>query len=207
MRRAARPPVAELCFTERVLYLVRHGRTAANASGLLQGRLDPPLDEIGHKQAMAIAGLIGPVDAVISSSLVRATQTAEYFGRPVQVDDRWIELAYGEYEGAPAAEVPNHVWESWRTDADFATDGGESFRTLDARVRAACEELADRIAGEDIVVVSHVSPIKAAVAWVLEATLEIMFHCHLSQASVCRVGMGKFGPVLQSFNEQPMSLP
>lgn len=194
-----------LWFTEHVLYLVRHGRTAANASGLLQGRLDPPLDAIGHKQAAAIAALIGPVDTVIASSLRRAQETAEYFGKPIVTDDRWIELAYGEYEGVPAAEVPAEVWQSWRTDALFATEGGESFADLDMRVRSACEELAERIYREDIVVVSHVSPVKAAVAWALNTTLEIMFHCHLSQASLCRVAMGKFGPLLHSFNEQPPS--
>ena len=185
-----------------MLYLVRHGRTAANASGLLQGRLDPPLDEMGRKQATAIAKLVGPVDAVIASSLVRAQETAERFGLPVEVDDRWIELAYGEYEGVPASKVPDEVWNRWRTDGAFATEGGESFGALDARVRAACEELTELIAREDVVVVSHVSPIKAAVAWALDASLEIMFHCHLSHASVCRIGIGKFGPILHSFNEQ-----
>jgi len=186
-----------------VLYLVRHGRTAANASGLLQGRLDPPLDEIGRKQAKAIASLVGPVDIVISSSLIRAQETAECFGGTVTIDDRWIELAYGEYEGVPAGEVPPEVWQSWRTNAMYATKGGESFAALDARVRTACDELADRIQAEDIVVVSHVSPIKAAVAWALNTSLDIMFHCHLAQASVCRVAMGKFGPLLHTFNEQP----
>ena len=189
-----------------MLYLVRHGRTSANANGLLQGRLDPPLDEIGRKQAKAIADLVGRVDTVISSSLLRAQETAEYFARPVTLDDRWIELAYGEYEGVPAGEVPREVWQAWRTDRDFATAGGESFGELDARVRAACEDLSERMAVEDIVVVSHVSPIKAAVAWALNSTLEIMFHCHLSQASVCRVTMGTFGPLLHSFNEQPETL-
>ena len=51
-------------------------------------------------------------------------------------------------------------------------------------------------------VVSHVSPIKAAVAWALGATMDIMFNCHLSQASLCRVNLGKFGPILHTFNEQ-----
>ena len=189
-----------------MLYLVRHGRTSANANGLLQGRLDEPLDEVGRKQATAIAALVGPVDTVISSSLVRARQTAECFGRPVVVDDRWIELAYGEYEGVPAVEVPRSVWESWRTDADFAPEGGECFGALDVRVREACTDLEGRMAGEDIVVVSHVSPIKAAVAWALDTTLEIMFHCHLAQASVCRVTMGSFGPLLHTFNEQPQRI-
>ena len=46
------------------MYLVRHGRTDANAQGLLQGRLDPPLDEVGCRQAQAIAAMVGPVDEV-----------------------------------------------------------------------------------------------------------------------------------------------
>ena len=73
-----------------MLYLVRHGRTDANAHGLLQGRLDPPLDELGHRQAAAVAERIGPVDEVIASSLRRAQDTAGYFGDDVVIDDRWI---------------------------------------------------------------------------------------------------------------------
>lgn len=186
-----------------MLYLVRHGRTAANAKGLLQGRLDPPLDEVGHQQAKAIEALVPNADVVISSPLVRAQQTAAYFSRNVIIDERWIELAYGEYEGMPAGEVPPDVWQSWKTNTEYATKGGESFGALDARVRSALDELAPRILDEDIVVVSHVSPIKAAVAWALNTTMEIMFHCHLAQASVCRISMGRFGPLLHTFNEQP----
>lgn len=185
-----------------MLYLVRHGRTAANARGLLQGRLDPPLDEIGHHQAEAIAARVGEVDEVIASPLVRARETADYFGRRITIDERWIEIAYGEYEGVPTDEVPPHVWQAWRTNSSFQTKGGESFADLDARVRAALDDLAPRIHDRDVVVVSHVSPIKAAVAWSLGVTMEIMFHCHLSQASLCRVDVGRFGPVLHTFNEQ-----
>ena len=185
-----------------MLFLVRHGRTDANAKGLLQGRLDPPLDAIGRRQAAAIAAMIGDVDEVISSSLERATETAAYFGREVAIDDRWIELAYGEYEGVPTGEVPPEVWQSWKTNSMFATKGGESFGALDARVRSACDDLAERIRGRNVVVVSHVSPIKAAVGWALNTSMDIMFHCHLSQASLCRVDMGRFGPLLHSFNEQ-----
>lgn len=185
-----------------MLYLVRHGRTDANAQGLLQGRLDPPLDEIGRRQAEAIAAMVGDVDEVVSSSLLRARETAACFGREVTIDDRWIEVAYGEYEGRPVGEVPPDVWQSWRTNREFATLGGESFGALDDRVRSACIELAERLPGRDIVVVSHVSPIKSAVAWALGVTMEIMFRCHLGQASMCRIDVGRFGPVLHSFNEQ-----
>lgn len=189
-------------FTDTVLYLVRHGRTSVNARGLLQGRLDPPLDFVGHAQAAAMAAFVGPVDEVVTSPLRRARETAIYFGPDATVDDRWIEIAYGEYEGVPTNEVPPDVWQAWRHDAEFSTEGGESFGSLDDRVRAACEDLCARIHETNVVVVTHVSPIKSAVAWALGATMDIMFHCHLSEASLCRVDYGRFGPVLHSFNEQ-----
>ncbi len=149
---------------------MRHGRTPANAAGLLQGRLDQDLDDHGRAQALAVADYVrgwGDVDAVISSPLKRAQQTAATFGLPVQTDDRWLELSYGEYEGTPHSEVPSVVWQRWRDDPDFTPDGGESLAALDVRVRAACVDLVERAADENIVVVSHVSPMKSAVAWAL----------------------------------------
>lgn len=193
-----------MCDTASVLILVRHGRTPANAAGLLQGRIDQDLDDHGLVQVSAVAGYVRarwPVDAVVSSPLRRAVQTAEAFGRPVVVDERWIELAYGEFEGTPASSVPNGVWERWRRDADYAPVGGESFSGLDARVRMACDELVSRAAQENVVVVSHVSPIKAAVAWALGVDIGIAFQCHLDQAAVCRIGVRNGRPLLQSFNE------
>lgn len=168
----------------------------------MQGRLDPPLDAVGERQAAAMAEMVGEVDEIIASPLERAQQTASYFGGPVGTDERWVEIAYGEYEGVPVGEVPPDVWQGWRTSRDFTTKGGESFGALDDRVRQALDELRDVIAQRNIVVVSHVSPIKAAVAWALGVSMEIMFQCHLSQASLCRVDVGRFGPVLHSFNEQ-----
>ena len=53
-----------------MLFVVRHGRTAANASGLLLGRLDPDLDELGVRQATAAAAALGSVDRVVSSPLL-----------------------------------------------------------------------------------------------------------------------------------------
>ena len=84
-----------------MLFVVRHGRTAANASGLLLGRLDPDLDELGVRQATAAAAALGSVDRVVSSPLLRTRHTAEAFGREVEVDDRWIEMDYGEFDGQP----------------------------------------------------------------------------------------------------------
>lgn len=193
-----------MCDTAEVLILVRHGRTQANLEGRLQGRLDQDLDEHGRRQATAVAAFVQDrceVDFVVSSPLKRAAQTAEAFGRPVELDDRWMELAYGEYEGTPHADVPSEVWARWRDDPNFTPEGGESLATLDERVRAACDDLLRRAGAANIVVVSHVSPMKSAVAWALGVGIDISFNCHLDHASVCRIAVRGDRPILQTFNE------
>jgi alpha-ribazole phosphatase len=185
-----------------VLILVRHGRTALNAQGRLQGRLDEPLDSLGLEQAAAVAHLLGPVDRVISSPLLRAQQTAEAFGVPVTVDSRWIELDYGELDGRLMSSLGTDMWDRWICDASFAPPGGESMAMMEKRVVTACEDLRAAMAESVVVVVSHVSPIKAALGWVLGVpTVDAGWRMHLDPASVSRVHVGPRGPVLRSFNE------
>jgi len=184
-----------------MLILLRHGRTLANATGLLQGRLDNELDEVGLEQAARAAAAIGPVDRVISSPLARARSTAAAFGQPVEVDGRWIEYDYGSLEGVKVADVPADTWRRWATDADFAPPGGESYATLAARVVEACDELVLAMRTERIVVVSHVSPIKSAVAWVLGLPATAGNRYRLDVAAICRISPGKLSPVLNTFNE------
>ena len=146
-RRAARllhgaARVDERCGTlATVLILVRHGRTALNAAGLLQGRVDEPLDEIGRRQAVAVAERVGAVDELVSSPLLRARQTAEAFGVPFTIDERWIELAYGIYEGVPHADVPSEAWRQWRRGPVVRARGrrvaGRARRPRARRVRRA----------------------------------------------------------------------
>ena len=188
-----------------MLILVRHGRTRANAAGLLQGRLDEPLDELGEKQALSVAAfvveLVGHIDEVVSSPLRRAQQTAQMFGLPVETDERWIELAYGEYEGVSSADVPSAIWDRWRHDPSFVPEGGESLLALDERVRGACADFEGRARERNVVVVSHVSPMKSAVAWALGVDIGISWRSHLSHASVCRIEVRERGPLLLTFNE------
>lgn len=184
-----------------MLILLRHGRTALNASGRLQGRLDEPLDDVGRAQATAAAARIGAVDELIASPLLRAQQTAAAFDMPFETDERWIELSYGVYEGVSHADVPSEAWSNWRVDPAFVPEGGESLATLDERVRGACDEMLQRARDRTVAVVTHVSPIKSAVAWALGVGVEIAWRSHLSHASICRIDLRRDGPVLFSFNE------
>jgi broad specificity phosphatase PhoE len=187
-----------------VLILVRHGETAANASGLLLGRNDPPLTPLGRRQAAALATVAGiaGADRVIASPLRRSQETAGFLGPPVVIDERWAEIDYGEFEGKALADVPAEIWAGWRADPTWAPPGGESLTDVGTRVRAACRDLEAEVAGRDIVVVSHVSPIKAAVVWALGVGDAVVWRMFLDLAAVCRIAVGPSGPSLRSYNER-----
>ena len=93
------------------------------------------------------------------------------------------------------------VWKQWRSDRTYRPPGGETFEEVDERVWAACADLVDDAADGDVVVVSHVSPIKAAVAWALGVDGSIAWRMHLDVASICRVSASPRGATLRSFNE------
>lgn len=186
-----------------MLIVLRHGRTATNAGGRLLGRADPPLDELGAAQAVAAGAALGPVDRVVSSPLLRCRQTAASVASPagIEVDERWIELDYGEWDGLPLADVPADSWVQWRRDLGFAPPGGESLLALSARVRDALAELVDDARHRTVVVVTHVSPVKATLAWALGASDSIAWRAYVAPASVMRVAVGDGGPSLHAFND------
>jgi broad specificity phosphatase PhoE len=195
-----------------MLILARHGRTEANARGVLLGRADPGLDDEGARQAACLGtGLAGlDVARVVSSPLGRCRASAEVIAESlhgsgvkldVEVDERWIELDYGVLDGVPLAEVPAESWARWRGDVSWAPDGGESLAALGERVRAACDDLVADATDADVVVVSHVSPIKAAVAWALGVGDEVAWRMWVAPASITRIGVAAGRPSLRSFNE------
>lgn len=193
-----------------MIYVVRHGRTTVNAAGRLLGRADPPLDETGVAEAEALAELArawtGPV-RVVSSPLRRCRDTAAAIaaaagGSPVEIDDRWIELDYGELEATPLADVPVETWARWRADLDFRPPGGETLAELGSRVRAACDELASSAEGQDVVVVTHVSPVKAAVAWALGVDDRVTWRMFVAPGSVSRISVAGGRISLHGFNER-----
>ncbi len=184
-----------------MLTVVRHGRTDANRAGLLLGRLDVGLDPLGEAQAAAVARAVGPVDRVVSSPLLRTRSTASAWGVPVETDERWLELDYGELDGTPLREVDPDLWRRWRSDLDFAPPGGESLRALGERVRAACADLAAEAGDHHVVVVTHVSPVKAAAAWAMGVGDDVSWRMFVAPASVTRIAVSDRGPSLHGFND------
>lgn len=192
------------------IVLVRHGRTYLNAEHRLQGRLDPPLDEIGVEQAKAVGAVIRErwqVSRVVTSPLRRATETVEHAGLadlPTTVDERFLELDYGMAEGQPVDEaISSLVW-AWNTDVAYQPPGGgESLATLHARVGEACEDIVSSSGGEVVLVATHATPVKAALVWALGGTSQMILRLHVSQASLSAIGQTPMGLVVFTYNEQP----
>jgi broad specificity phosphatase PhoE len=192
-----------------VLILVRHGQTDANARRLLLGQADPPLNETGLRQARALADALPRAERIVSSPLQRARHTAAVLAGAepwdtdtdaVEVDERWIEMDYGDLDGRPAADLDERSWHRWKEDPHFVPAGGESVADVCRRVRKACLDLADDAARRDVVVVSHVSPIKAAVTWALGVSDEVGWRMFLADAGVCKIDTSGPKPLLLAFN-------
>lgn len=187
-----------------MLILVRHGQTSANAGGLLQGRMDLPLDDEGRVQAMRTGAHIRenfPHARVIASPLRRAVDTARAISDEVEIDERFIELDYGQWDGRAMSEVDPAQWAQWRIDPMFRPPGGESLVELEQRVTPALEQLRSEAQERDVVVVSHVSPIKCAVTWALEVDSAVTWRFHLDRASICRIAVTARGLSVLSMNE------
>ena len=191
-----------------MIFFVRHGETALNRDGRLQGRIDPELSERGGEQVTRVAQRFAPdsVARVYASPLRRAQQTAVAIaavcGAEVEIDDRLVELDYGEWDGKPLTEMRTPRGDLWFADPTFAPPGGESLVDVTARVEAFCLDRLKPDGDERIVAVSHVSPIKAAVIWALAVDERATLRMQLGLASITTIGARTNGaPYLVAFND------
>jgi 2,3-bisphosphoglycerate-dependent phosphoglycerate mutase len=145
--------------------VVRHGETAWNAEGRIQGHLDSPLNEEGLAQALLVGDRLArePFTQLYSSDLGRALQTvqpiADHSGRKVVADARLRERHLGAFQGRTGMECerlyPEHYAHFKARDPDHAMPEGESVRDVYRRVSSAFVDLARRHPGERAVVVTH----------------------------------------------------
>jgi broad specificity phosphatase PhoE/ribonuclease HI len=176
------------------LLMLRHGQTEHSAQRRYSGHGDLPLTELGERQAAAAAARLSTMDgvaAVVSSPMLRARQTAQpvadALGVPLNVHDGLIETDFGAWEGltfAEARERDPDLHTRWITDTSVAAPEGESMDAVHRRVRRVRDQLIAEHGGATLIVVTHVTPIKALLRMALDAGPSLLHRLHLDLASL-----------------------
>jgi len=201
-----------------LVLLVRHGRTTANASGVLAGWSPGVLlDERGEQQAGELAKRLAqvPLAAVVSSPLERCRQTTDILltGRdtvPVHLDERLGECRYGDWTGKPLSELASEpMWNTVQlhpSGAVFPGPEGESMAAMSARAVSAVREWNARIAeehGSDAVyaICSHGDIIKAIAADALGLHLDQFQRITADPCSVTAIRFTQLRPFVVRTND------
>ena len=191
---------------------IRHGQTADNLAGILQGHRDTSLDDVGREQARMTAERLRKetVDAIFSSDLRRAFETAQIIGDVTGVEAvpcRGLrEWHLGELEGQYSKELWEKHFEimnCFNEDlGDIAVPGGESRYTFEKRVAACIEEIADKCIGKNVVIVTHTGTMHSLfkhIAGPLAAGILYPVCSNVSVSKAFRLADGKWR--LRSWND------
>jgi len=198
------------------LILLRHGVTHSTEAHLFSGAggSDPGLTSAGRAQAVRAAAWLDrrrDVTVVVASPLRRAQETAmeaaDRLGLEVTVDEDLTELAFGAWDGLTLAQVREGWPEQllhWFSDEQTAPPGGESLAALGLRVGSALERLLATHAGETVLLVSHVTPIKAVVRRALDAPAHVVHRMNVAPGSLTVVQWWPDGvTALRTFSHVP----
>lgn len=187
------------------LIMVRHGRTALTESRKISGGdgENPDLSELGQKDASDVAtelsrvgnsgafGFLSKPVAVIHSPIKRALQTASKIAQRLQIEQIELadlrEIGFGDWDGLTNEELlvaHEKQYQSWRGSYDLAPPNGESLKDFDVRVNRSLDFLLDKFAGQTVVVVAHVMPIRGLLRIANDATIAGFWRVDLGPASI-----------------------
>jgi probable phosphomutase (TIGR03848 family) len=192
--------------------LIRHGRTAANASGTLAGWTPGVvLDDTGRQQAQTLAERLRPVPlaAVVSSPLERTRETAAALlagrnGTPEHIDERIGEAKYGDWTGQQLKTlVKEPLWKAVQSHPSSVTfPGGESMRAMQERAVDAVRDWNAQLGPDAIwAAVSHADVIKAIAADALGLHLDQFQRLQVDPASVTVIRYTELRPFVVRLND------
>ena len=175
------------------IYLIRHGECAGNRQGLFRGRYDFPLNEVGRKQAESLARELKDVnlDAIYSSPLSRATQTAKAIceGRGIEpiVEQGFNNISLGSWEGKPKKEIAERVpkeFRLWRTEPEkLRMEGAETLAQVQKRAVNTLIRITKERVGGGFAVLTHRAVIKPLIAGILGIPAPYFWKLHPETAS------------------------
>lgn len=154
------------------IMIIRHGRTAWNEEGRVQGQCSVGLDAKGWYEAEASGRYLATgrrCSAIYSSDLPRSMETANKIsfalGLPICADPRLREISAGSWEGEKFDSVSSKDRAELAADPyEYRFPGGETWKEVQIRTLKAITEIASLHIGERAIIVTHGGPIRAALA-------------------------------------------
>ena len=177
------------------IIFLRHGQAKNNTERVLAGRTEGiPLTEVGIEQAKHTAELLEHmnISAIYSSPIQRAKHTAEIVGQhnsiDVTIDDRLIELDMGKFTGMPYDEIINShgnvFMKFYNGELEIAHNGVETFFDVKKRVLGIVDHVISSHSDENVVLVTHMDPIKAMLSTIVDLSATNLFELIIANASL-----------------------
>ncbi|MCE2614699.1 MAG: histidine phosphatase family protein [Nitrosopumilus sp. (ex Thoosa mismalolli)] len=177
------------------IIFLRHGQAKNNTERILAGRTEGvPLTDTGVKQAEYTAELLQQmnISAIYSSPIQRAKHTAEIVGKhnsiDVAIDDRLIELDMGKFTGMAYDEIFNShgnvFMKFYNGELEIAHNGVETFSQVKSRVLGIVDHVLEKHPDENVVLVTHMDPIKAMLSTIVDLSPTNLFELIIANASL-----------------------
>ena len=177
------------------IIFLRHGQAKNNTERILAGRTEGvPLTEIGIKQAEETAELLKHmnISTIYSSPIERAKHTAEIAGKynslDVTIDDRLNELDMGKFTGMPYDDIfkshGNVFMKFYNGELEIAHNGVETFSNVKKRVLEIVEHVIEKHPDENVLLVTHMDPIKAMLSTIVELSSTNLYELIIANASL-----------------------
>jgi len=177
------------------IIFLRHGQAKNNTERILAGRTEGvPLTDTGIKQAEHTAQLLADmnISAIYSSPIERAKHTAEIAGKhnslDVTIDDRLNELDMGKFTGMPYDEIfkshGNVFMKFYNGELEIAHNGVETFPDVKKRILGIVEHVIEKHPDENVLLVTHMDPIKAMLSTVIDLSPTNLFELIIANASL-----------------------
>jgi 2,3-bisphosphoglycerate-dependent phosphoglycerate mutase len=176
--------------------MMRHGQAENNVNRILVGRhVEAHLTEYGKRQVARTAMYLKEIsiDRILASPVIRTIETAkivcEILDKEFEVDERLYEIELGKLVGMNYEEIVEkygNLFLKFYADNDptLLSYGVESFSSVKSRINDLLEDLRHRYSGENVLLISHLDPIKAAICILLDLNPKSLYRWHIRNASL-----------------------
>lgn len=195
----------------RNLYLLRHGESEWNITGMVQGSKNSELTSLGISQAEKAGESLKAegIGSIYSSPLIRAEKTAKVVGEKIGlepvVNESFQEMCFGHWEGQLLRTVEEEYRDEFMTwkksPHTFKVEGSEQLVDVQARMIRAIEEIRASDDSENVLIVSHGTAIKAMMLGLLGIDLSKYGNFSVSNTGITKIEFGDYNTVMRYFND------